>query len=987
MRAYSIAAPQGFALRVRVDHPHLDLSVRALGPEGALLAETENILNRTDPLTLTAIVTQAGPQRIEVRLGPKGNAGRFRIALGAAPATQLDRSRMEAERLRAEADRISAAQDAPHFSRALEAYGAAAARWKTLGDPLEQAMTLTRQGQLLEQMSRLPESRSTLEEARALWRAAGEGPGESDCLDGLGLVVTEQGDPRAGLAILEEALALRRSAGPSPYSEGSILNDMAVALGNLGDLPGAIDHYTEALALARADGDLAAQAQVLRNRAGDYQGLGEPERALYDFQRARDQFHALGDVREEGTTWYAIGIALTDLGRRSEAWSAFQTAHRLLEKAGDPRFVAFTLEHLGVLRLDARQYREATALFQESLQRLESGGDRRSVATARMNLARVQTESGNARAAIQPLAEVRAELHAIGDRGHEAVCLTHLARAEMAYGMLLQARDHLLEALRLTEELRGSIQGPSARAAYAASEHGRYELLAGVLMALHAREPGKGWDAQALEASETARARSLLEVLTAARADIAADVDPALRTAEKDLDGRLEKSRQALTDVLGRAHRTDEADAVERELESLRAERERLEARMRASSPRYAALAPAAPLTVAEIRERLLDDDTVLVEYLVGEKQSFVWAISRSALRSAVLPGRPTLERAVARVVRRWSDPGAPDDAPDQARALSRTVLGPVAQALNAPRLVVVADGALQQLPFAALPVPGTGRALLEAHAIVGSPSASVLVALRERAPVSGRGAELAVLADPVLGQPPRQGRPDLVASRSPLLARSLEDAGLRALDPLPGSRREALAIAALVPADRVLTAFGPEASRATAMGAGVARARIVHFATHALLDVRRPELSGIVLSDRDAEGRPQNGFLSLADISGLRLSADLVVLSACRTGLGKEVRGEGLMGLTRGFMDAGAPRVVASLWKVSDVATAELMSRFYALMLEERLAPAEALRQAQLALRKERRTSAPHAWAGFTLQGDWRPLEEARVSGAGQLP
>src|SRR5262249_41898376 len=160
------------------------------------------------------------------------------------------------------------------------------------------------------------------------------------------------------------------------------------------------------------------------------------------------------------------------------------------------------------------------------------------------------------------------------------------------------------------------------------SEHGRYELLASVLMALHAREPDRGWDVAALEASETARARSLLEVLTQARADITADVDPALREERKKLEDRLEQARRRLVEVLGRTHRSEEADAVEHELEGLRAERERLEARMRASSPRYAALAPVRPLSVAEIRA-LLDDSTALVEYLVGERQSFVWVVSR----------------------------------------------------------------------------------------------------------------------------------------------------------------------------------------------------------------------------------------------------------------------------------------------------------------------------------------------------------------------
>src|SRR6185295_9617748 len=203
------------------------------------------------------------------------------------------------------------------------------------------------------------------------------------------------------------------------------------------------------------------------------------------------------------------------------------------------------------------------------------------------------------------------------------------------------------------------------------------------------------------------------------------------------------------------------------------------------------------------------------------------------------------------------------DDGGERARALSRMVLGPVADALGPRTLVVVADGTLQQIPFAALPRPGHSQLLIDGHTVVSSPSASVLPAL----------------ADPDLGG----GR----AGPSALL-RSMEDTGLRKLEPLQWTRREADAIASRLPSDRVVLALGPDASRRTAMGPEVARARIVHFASHALLDVRRPELSGIVLSDGTGTGGSAPGFLSLADISGMRLSAELVVLSACRTALGK---------------------------------------------------------------------------------------------------
>ena len=189
----------------------------------------------------------------------------------------------------------------------------------------------------------------------------------------------------------------------------------------------------------------------------------------------------------------------------------------------------------------------------------------------------------------------------------------------------------------------------------------------------------------------------------------------------------------------------------------------------------------------------------------------------------------------------------------------------------------------------------------------------------------------------------------------------------------LPGSRLEAESIAALAPPGQSMVALDFDASRALALGDRLSRYRAVHFATHGVIDAEHPALSGLALSMVDREGRPQEGFLHLHDIYNLRLNADLVVLSGCRTALGQEVRGEGLIGLTRGFLYAGAPRVVASLWRVEDQATAALMTRFYRGLWVEGLRPAAALRAAQLSLRQERRWRDPYYWAGFILEGDWK--------------
>jgi CHAT domain-containing protein len=275
-------------------------------------------------------------------------------------------------------------------------------------------------------------------------------------------------------------------------------------------------------------------------------------------------------------------------------------------------------------------------------------------------------------------------------------------------------------------------------------------------------------------------------------------------------------------------------------------------------------------------------------------------------------------------------------------------------------------------------------------HEIVSLPSASSLAVLRRE--LAGRAPApkaVAVIADPVFDaddERVKKSAQDVVASNNKQTTRSGDEQEVfrsarevgaadaqQRLQRLLFSRREAEAIMSLAPGGAGFEALDFAASRATALDSNLSQYRIIHFATHGLLNSQTPELSGIVLSLFDEHGRPQDGFLRLHDIYNLKLAADLVVLSACKTGLGKEVKGEGLIGLTRGFLYAGSPRVVASLWKVNDQATSELMKLFYQRMLGGGLRPAAALRMAQIDMWRQKRWAAPYYWAGFALQGEWK--------------
>jgi CHAT domain-containing protein len=528
-------------------------------------------------------------------------------------------------------------------------------------------------------------------------------------------------------------------------------------------------------------------------------------------------------------------------------------------------------------------------------------------------------------------------------------------------------------------------------------------------MRLHATEPAAGHAKAALHVSERARARSLLDTLSEARATIREGVDRNLLEREQNLKRQVNLAAAKLNALLTGPHSVAERQTREREIDELIGRQRQIEVDIRTKSPRYAALVQPSPLRLEEIQRLAVDSSSLLLEYALGTERSYLWAIRPTSFTSHVLPKRieietisrrlydlltarnrqlpgETMERRAARVKH------ADAEYWKVAQDLSQMLLGPVAAELGTKRLVIVGDGALQYIPFNALPAPrsiGSTHPLIVDHEIVTLPSASVLHVLRrELADRSPAPKTVAVLADPVFSRDDprfRRNRPKSTAQTGPRPASLVEsrsssdvqlsavESGVLSFERLRFSRQEADAVTALAPANGSLKATDFAASRETATSPALGEYRMVHFASHALLNSRHPELSGIVLSLVGLDGTPQDGFLRLHDIYNMRLGADLVVLSACQTALGRDIRGEGLIGLTRGFMYAGAPRILASLWNVDDRATAQLMRQLYVTVLKERQPPAAALRAAQVAMSRVSRWQSPYYWAAFVMQGEWR--------------
>ncbi len=362
-------------------------------------------------------------------------------------------------------------------------------------------------------------------------------------------------------------------------------------------------------------------------------------------------------------------------------------------------------------------------------------------------------------------------------------------------------------------------------------------------------------------------------------------------------------------------------------------------------------------------------------QYSLGQERSYIWVITKDSFITSELASRHEIE-TVAREYHKLLQYESRDKKLNYvATKLSQIITPPIAEATAKSRIVVVSDRALQYIPFATLPLENN-QSLLEHHQIVNLRSSSVLARLRanqkdRKPPVK----QLAILADPIfssndsrLPQKQASGTEDL--DYDPLRS-AIRSSDLK-LSRLIGTKKEAETIIAYVSQSQQSSVFGFDANLEFATSAKLSNYNIVHFATHGILNSEKPELSGIVLSLFDKQGKPHNGFLRLHEIFNLNLPADLVVLSACQTGLGKEIKGEGLVGLTRGFMYAGATRVLVSLWSVDDAATAEFMSQFYNFMLQDNLSPASALNATQKHMQQHSKWSHPYYWGAFTLQGDW---------------
>lgn len=791
----------------------------------------------------------------------------------------------------------------------------------------EAAFAMHNRGRALRSLQRLDEALAALEESRKLFQALGDSSGQSRALSDIGLVVSLMGDHRASLDYYRQALKLSQR---DPRQRAAVLDLIGRAYAQINDFDLAQSYFKNALALSR-----------------------------------QTQYHR--------TTAYT----LNDLGSLMVQWKKPKTALKLYAEAlaelekyepDDGDGIAETQSYLADAQRASGNYDRAIRNYGQAVSFQARAGDVLGEAFTRLSLGRAAIGLQDRALALESLIRATALYHQVHERIGEATARVEMGRIYGEQGEDARAREQVEAAIVLAEEVRALTPGSRLRTAYFASLEEMYRLEMDLLLK---QDPVPEAEQRiAFDTLQHAQSRALIDALAGKTDGEDFSCRPDLASSRDELLAKLKQQNQRMQYLRSRSKK---AAVEELFVDIKRAETslEEVEAQCRDEQPRREMLSAGA-ISLSEVQQQILDGQSALLQFYLSDPHSYVWIVTPSAVRMERLPSKQWLERRVRRVLA-FGEAGAWTSVQEAGLAALSEKLLPVLALPEIRRWIVVPDGALHSFPFSLL----TGKAAKEIE-IVKIPSASAIRAIRRsRDAATLPPVELALFADPVFD--PQDSR--VRGSKAPLSGSPQAPAALRRGATTRGSyarllysEQEARLISSLVPPDQRVLRRDFDARLDAVTGDTLNRFRMVHFATHSVVDESHPDLSGVVFSLVARNGRRIPGYLFLKDIYRMKLRSDLVVLSSCVSAAGSQQTGEGPMSLARGFLYAGSKAVIASLWEVDDEITAQLMGAFYRHMLKDKLSPSEALARTQAEFRHHpnRKLRNPYYWAGFEPYGDW---------------
>lgn len=868
------------------------------------------------------------------------------------------------------------------FDRALQLLSASRATHALRENAYDVGRIEDRTGVTYQYMGDHSAAREHYQQAVTLFHGMDEWSAEIGSLTNIGILDFDEGNLVSAIASLQEVFRMLPAHGLEA-TRAWVTDTLAATHSYLGNLDEALLYFQEALTVHREIDDRHGETDSLLGLGRTYFAIGDLDLAETYLQEALVQTHETSDARVRESALRYLGNIQYLRGDYSAAQSLHQSAMTAATSSRDRAklqlALARDLRSLGRFDTAVRMADKALTLAEEA----DSDFLR---ANARLELGQIAVDAKDASTANRQL-EVALEFYrSLGLPVQEAEATHALALATGAQGDFPGAAALGERSLQIIESLRGNIADPELRAFFSASWRKYYDTQIDLLMTSGKRTEAPAGIAirEALAVSERVRARMTLELLNEAAVELGDGLDVELAGKRRKLMSQLAELRYRQNRLIRASDRDSDTSRALAEIVGELAETEHalnlIETESQRARAATSALTDFSALGTSEIQS-MLDDETTLLEYALGAKRSYVWVVRRDSVESVELAPMAEIEEASRQAFEQLrSFQASANSRKASAAALQRLaelVLTPVEEHLQGSQLVIAADGALHYVPFGVLPsqLQG-GQRLLQTHDIVSVPSMSAIAAQRRQAAPRLGDSDLLVVADPVFTEDdPRFGSQNASTGDSPVTRGSSDQYAsfLNNLDRLVYTGREARVIGALVPEPSRSLMTGFDASLSALLDKDLRGYRYIHFATHGLVDSRYPVLSALALSRFNQAGQPQDALLHLSDIYGLRLNADLVVLSACETALGREIRGEGLIGLTQGFLYAGARSLVVSLWQVPDRATSELMGIFYRFLIEGSLKPARALRQAQMKVASQRRWSDPYFWSAMVLVGDWQ--------------
>ncbi len=991
-QSFNVKAENQDVISIGIKQNGVDVKVKLFNPAGVSVGESDYPFSEQDVEKIFVVAESGGIYRLEITAKFPDEIGfvdiKFDDLKRALPA---DLKRAEAEKLFSQAQILRATGKTSDRKKSAEIFENLLKLWREIDDKNGEIKTLS----VLSYLNRiLGNSEKSLEFANkvlAFPDSAENDLHKSDAFYQIGQIQNSRGEFAESIATMQKALALFST--PSPR-----------------------------------------QVNILTALAFFYQTDGEYEKAQKLFDEALENLRQFPDIYNEAQTRHLLGLFEFNSDEMEAAAKNFQIAADLREKFGNRRGQAISLTFLGMVLHSLKKFDEALKVFQKTLPISQEFDDRTNQFDILILVAHIYREKGDFPKALQiydqcfalfenkdltlyrtlylsrgtanrqlsKFAESRRDLEKAqslyrrsGDIGGEATALYQLAMLESVENQLDAAKTKIERALQLHEYEQAKHNNLRRLTRFIDQRRRFFDLYIDILMRLEKERPNENFALQALQVSENARMRTLIWQYREALKNTPQSVDFQIIQRIQKVQQQIGEQLSLLAKAQSDANQTDNIDEIEKTIAALNKEDETLKAELRESNPNLSNLAQPPTLSLPEMQAEL-DDNTVLVEYSLGTQRSYLWIVGKNSFQSFELPKRSEIEAQAKNFYetlsqndngtnrpigknRAKNNSAVKKDSAVESEKLGEMLLIKTLAQIPAKRIVFATDGALNLVPFASLTffdeTQNKKIYLAEKFDSVLLPSLTTLHILRQNNNKPFAPRSIAIIADPVfsandarLAKNKRQKKETVSTDLSAVL----RDFNLTTLSRLPFTRLEAENIAANSLPDTSLN-LDFKASRERLLNGEFDRFDILHFATHGFLNNEHPELSGLVLSLFDEKGNSQNGFLRTQDLYLLKIKPQMVVLSACQTGLGKQFENEGVFGLTRGFLAIGTPRIIATLWKVDDAATAELMARFYRALIKENKKPSAALQTAQNELRQIPRFSHPRFWAGFVLTGEWR--------------